>query len=173
LQVFITEYFLAMEFPLPSLPAGFIVTGAQVSWVETSDFLRPGNQHPLYGYAGNGSLESTDFFGGSLLTPTVSNGVNDGRVSIDVTSFVADRYQAGGLFAGFSIQNAGYYQTQSGTFPFISTFTEVGTYQLSGRLAADPTQRPTLTITAVPEASSWLLVLAGMVGLMAVRQRSF
>lgn len=172
LQVFITEYFLSMEFSLPSLPAGFVVTGANVSWVETSDFLLPGNQHPMYGYVGNGSLESTDFFGGTLLAATVSNGLNDGRVSFDVTSYVSSRYQAGDLFVGFSIQNAGYYQTQSGTFPFFSTFTEVGTYQLAGRLAGDPLLRPTLTITAVPEASSWVLAAVGTVGFVMHRRRS-
>jgi hypothetical protein len=163
LRVTINEYYLAMEFLLPTLPSGFVVTAADLSWVETGDSLRPGNVHPLYGHAGNGLLDSPDFFSGALLLATVSNGVVDGPVTIDVTQFVANRYQAADAYAGFSIRNAGYYQTQSGTFPFISTYTEVGTYQLMGRLAGEASLRPTLTITAVPEVSSCVLVsIVGM-----------
>jgi hypothetical protein len=158
LRVFISEYFFAMEFALPSLPPGFIVKNATLSWIEQADFLRPGNEHPLLGYSGNGSLGAGDFFNGVALLTTVSNGVNAGPISFDVTSFVGGLILNGDSYAGFSVQNAGYYQTQSGTFPFVSTFTEVATYQIAGRLDANPANRPMLVITSVPEAHSGILV---------------
>jgi hypothetical protein len=169
LQVFITENTPSMEFALPVLPAGFTLKQATLSWVETSDFLRPGNVHPLYGYAGNGVTEVADSFGGSLLVASVSNGVVDGRVRFDVTPFVADRYLAADGFVGFSVQNGGFYQTQSGSFPFISTFTEVGTYQIWGRLAADRSTRPILELSAIPEGSVGTLIGVGLLVLGLIR----
>lgn len=162
-----TENKFAMEFDLSTIPAGNVVTSATLSWTELTDFLSPGNTHPLAGYTGDGLLTGTDFFGGVSLGQ-VANAVNDGRVSVDVTTFLADRVDAGDAFVGFSVVNGGYYTTSTGMF---SSYTTVGTYQIASRLHGDPNARPQLVVTVVPEMGAVSLLGCGALLIFAIASR--
>lgn len=162
-----TENKFAMEFDLSSIPTGSVVTSATLSWTELTDFLSPGNTHPLTGYVGDGAFTHADFFGGTSLGQ-VASGTTDGRVSFDVTSFIADRVAAANHYVGFAVTNGGHHTESTGMF---SSFTTVGTYQIASRLQTDPAHRPRLAITVVPEASSPCLVACGILALLAMRVR--
>lgn len=161
-NVFVTELKFAMEFDLSSLPMG-VVQSAELSWTELSDFLSPGNTHPLIGFVGDGVLNGSDFVGPEI--GQVASGVSDGRVVFDVTSYTSDRVAAGNPFVGFAVINGGYYTTSSGPF---SSVTTVGTYAIASRLNADLNARPRLRIAVVPELSGTFFIALGLASLPLV-----
>lgn len=164
-NVSVEENYLAMEFDLSSVPVGNTVTSASLSWTELSDFLSPGNIHPLKGYVGDGLFTVSDFAGGADLGQ-VASGTSDGRVSFDVTAFAAARVAASNRYAGFSVLNGGYYQQSIGMF---GTYTTVGEYRIGSRLAI-PDSRPRLVLTFVPEIGAFSFASVSALGLFVVRQ---
>ena len=154
-NVSINEQMLAMEFDLSSIAPGSLLISAILSWTERSDFLSPGNTHSLIGAVGDGVLNTANYNGTNL--GIVSNGVNDGLVSFDVTFFLADRLAAADHYVSFAVNNGGYYQTSSGPF---SSVTIVSSYSIASRLDANPNARPQLVLTVIPEAQSY--VMAGL-----------
>jgi hypothetical protein len=96
-------YRAVMEFAIPSLPAGAVVTSAQLIWTLGSSTDPPVTVQ-LYGYVGNGVLEISDALATNLLATVSVPGVPSGGpipFSIDVTTFASDLVASNDAFAGF------------------------------------------------------------------------
>lgn len=96
-----TEWALAMEFSLASLPAGAVITSANLSF-HTTVFAGP-RTIELHGYSGDGALAAGDFAVEQLAaTATVAPG---GPLNIlDVTAVVSDLVTAAETHAGFAFR---------------------------------------------------------------------
>jgi hypothetical protein len=88
----------ALEFPLTGIPSGVVIVSATLSlWgIQLEDYI------VVHGYAGNGSLESSDFALSNAIAwfdPSLGN-----SNVIDVTSFIVLEYAAASQYGGFQLQ---------------------------------------------------------------------
>jgi hypothetical protein len=152
--------FAAMEFPLSPLPPTAIIQSASLSWKEAIDLtdsvLDQTIAPRVFGYDGNGTVESADFLGGTLLSSTISNNINFDNVTIDVTPFIASLYSASGSHAGFFFRN---------DYRFASR------YEIDLRVSSSGAI-PQLTVVYVPELPSpALLMMCFLLLPLAYRKR--
>lgn len=150
----------ALEFDISSILSGPNIISAELHFTENRDVNFVNTTVPLYGYAGDGVITTSDATNlETLLFNDLSNGAVS-SISIDVTSFISDLYNTNESFAGFL-----------GLMTVGSNFDNT-IYIINSNDASSG--QPVLLINTVPiPAAAWLFGsgLLSLVG-MARRKRS-
>jgi hypothetical protein len=131
---------LEMEFDIASLNPLLTIQRVQFQWTEALDELSSVVRSLLAG-VGNGVIGPATFLETVIDLGPVGNGILDARKSVDIPL------------------GPGVWSPSS--FPLLSVSVLGNSpedYNIYGRLASDPALRPALIITAVPEASSIMLL---------------
>jgi hypothetical protein len=101
------------------LPVFFLQTQIGYLGGNVGEFRNPGS-FGLFGYAGNGTGDLSDFGAGELLSSVNTLSSSSGAfLSIDVTGFVKQRASNGDPFAGFGFRvfNPGFVELGGDRFP--------------------------------------------------------
>ena len=156
------------EFELPPIPSGEVISTVTFQF---EGFIQFGDLGPhttqIHGYAGDGSISSSDFTESNLLgSLSISVAVaNDAFLeTIDVTSFVQGLYAATETHAGLLVQLQDEGLPQHG-------LDLIGTQWPGGGEPPDETRFPRLIIETVPEPSTLLLLATGVAALAVRKQR--
>ena len=141
-----TSFTTAMEFNLGAIPAGSTINSAMLTtFINNVDGAR---SLQVNGYAGDGSVQLTDFSIESLVA-NFTIGPSPTPLITDTTSMVAGILAANGQFAGFNVQEDP---------PNVPNFLVMSLEQSSTSLAIDYTAP-----VAVPEPASLVLIGVGLV----------
>jgi hypothetical protein len=117
-----TEFNIDFSFPNEDITRAFLQTQIGYLGGSLGEFRNPGS-FGLFGYAGNGTGDLSDFGAGELLSfvdTSSSYGIPRGRfLSMDVTGFVKQRASNGDPFAGFGFRvfNPGFVELGGDRFP--------------------------------------------------------
>jgi hypothetical protein len=124
-KVRVAEGRLFAEFNIDSFSPNEDITGVflqtQIGYLGGSvgEFRNPGS-FGLFGYAGNGTGDLSDFGAGVLLTSVDTSSLSRGEtLNFDVTPFVKQRVSNGDPFAGFGFRvfNPGFVELGGDSFP--------------------------------------------------------
>jgi len=114
-----TEFNIDFSFPSEDITSVFLQTQIGYLGGSVGEFRNPGS-FGLFGYAGNGTGDLSDFGAGELLSSVNTSFLSSGAlVSIDVTGFVKQRASNGEPFAGFGFRvlNPGFVELGGDSFP--------------------------------------------------------
>ena len=142
----------ALEFSISALPSNIIIESAEL-WLIGGFFDQ---NIAVHAYSGNGLVDFNDFFVNALGTQIATFDPGPTNI-IDVTNRVRSLYASGTSFAGFQLRELA---LDDPTLLFSSQDPE-------------STLRPRLDIvfTPVPEPSTFILLGAGLAGLVAWRRK--
>ncbi len=114
-----TEFNIDFSFPSEDITSVFLQTQIGYLGGSVGEFRNPGS-FGLFGYAGNGTGDLSDFGAGELLSSVNTSFLSSGDLlSIDVTPFVKQRAINGDPFAGFGFRvlNPGFVELGGDSFP--------------------------------------------------------
>jgi hypothetical protein len=114
-----TEFDINFSFPNEDIISVFLQTQIGYLGGSVGEFRNPGS-FGLFGYAGNGTGDLSDFGAGELLSSVNTSFLSRGDLlSIDVTPFVKQRASNGDPFAGFGFRvlNPGFVELGGDSFP--------------------------------------------------------
>src|SRR4028118_1979955 len=114
-----TEFNIDFSFPNEDITSVFLQTQIGYLGGSVGEFRNPGS-FGLFGYAGNGTGDLSDFGAGELLSSVNTSFLSRGSfLSIDVTGFVKQLASNGDPFAGFGFRvfNPGFVELGGNSFP--------------------------------------------------------
>jgi hypothetical protein len=114
-----TEFNIDSFSPNEDITSVFLQTQIGYLGGSVGEFRRPGS-FGLFGYAGNGTGDLSDFGAGELLSSVNTSSLSRGDfLSIDVTGFVKQRASNGDPFAGFGfrVSDPGFVELGGNRFP--------------------------------------------------------
>jgi hypothetical protein len=113
-----TEFNIGFSFPNEDITGAFLQTQIGYLGGSVGEFRNPGS-FGLFGYAGNGTGDLSDFGTGELLTSVDTSSLYRGAtLNFDVTPFVKQRVSNGDPFAGFGFRvfNPGFVELGGDSF---------------------------------------------------------
>jgi len=114
-----TEFNINFSFPNKDITSVFLQTQIGYLGGSVGEFRNPGS-FGLFGYAGNGTGDLSDFGAGELLTSVNTSFLSRGdTLNFDVTPFVKQLASNGDPFAGFGFRvlNPGFVELGGDSFP--------------------------------------------------------